>query len=163
MFRLIFPTLIDISYHTTQMPTILLYTDRVSHQVSPAHPTLQTTVSSPFLLLSLLHSYGPFSPGHSSSCLLISHLHFCSPNRYAGQLWLFKEAVQILPPQSPRCLLRSDPVHAPSLVQCMATFIHNDHSIVVISSRVSPGHWLQPVPAILPSQCSGSKSHQLLD
>lgn len=84
----------------------------------------------------------PLSPGHTSSCLLISHLHFCSPNRYAGQLWLFKEAVQILPPQSPRHLLRSDLVHAPSLVQCMATFIHNDHSIVVIPSCVSPGHWL---------------------
>lgn len=145
------------------MPTILPCTDRASHEVSPTRSTMQTTVSSSFLLLSLPQSYGPFSPTHTSSCPLISHLHFCRPKRYAGQLWLFKQANQILPPQSPRCLLRSDPVHAPSLVQCRATFIHNDHSIVVIPSRVSPGHWLQPVPVTLPSQCSGSKSHQLLD
>lgn len=134
---------------------------RQSHQVSP---TCQLCRHSSFILSStLLHSHGPFGPSHASSCLLISHYTLVAQTGMQGNCGYLNRPFKFYP-------LRPLDVFS-DLVQSTASLWSSawPHSFTMTTVDYSylpvspPSHWLQPLSAILPSPCSGSKSHRLLD
>lgn len=134
---------------------------RQSHQVSP---TCQLCRHSSVILSStLLHSHGPFGPSHTSSCLLMSHYTLVAQTGMQGNCGYLNRPFKFyhLRPLD----VFSDLVQSMASLWCSAwphsfTMTTVDYSYLPVSP---PSHWLQPLSAILPSPCSGSESHRLLD